>query len=129
VLYCINKVDPRLEDAVYDFRRFGADELFSVSACTRVRGTDGPLLEVLPPVPEDEEETFAHVAIIGRPNVGKSSLLNTLTGEKRAVTDNTPGTTVDSIDTPVKYYGKKYNLIDTAGIRSRKIEWGLKSTA
>jgi len=132
VLYCINKVDgPRLEDAVYDFYRFGADELFSVSAL------HGPgfvelmdrLLEVLPPdtgVPE-EEEASVHVAIIGRPNVGKSSLLNTLTGEKRAVTDNTPGTTVDSIDTPVKYYGKKYNLIDTAGIRSRgKIEWGIE---
>ena len=132
VLYCVNKVDgPRLEDEVYDFYRLGADEVVSVSAL------HGPgfsevmekLMELLPPETEipDEEDIYAKVAIIGRPNVGKSSLLNTLTGENRAVTFNMPGTTVDPIDTSVKYYGKSYNIIDTAGIRSRgKIAAGVE---
>ena len=132
VLYCVNKVDgPKLEEEVYDFYRLGADELFALSALHGPGFTDmmDRLLEALPPETRttEEDEAVANVALIGRPNVGKSSLLNALTGEQRMVTDNAPGTTIDAIDTSIKYYGKKYNFIDTAGIRSRgKIAQGVE---
>ena len=123
VIYCVNKVDgPKLEQEVYDFYRLGAEELFSVSALHGGGFSDlmDRLAEMLPePGEKEEEEERPRIAIIGRPNVGKSSLLNALMGKKRAVTDDRPGTTVDSIDTPVTFYGKHYVLIDTAGIRSR----------
>jgi len=132
VLYCVNKVDgPRLEDAVYDFYSLGVDEVLPVSALHGQGFGEmmDRLIDMLPPesATPDDEEAAANVAIIGRPNVGKSSLLNALTGEKRAVTDNTPGTTVDPVDTTVTYYGRQYNLVDTAGIRSRgKIAAGVE---
>lgn len=123
-LYCVNKVDgPRHEDEVYDFYRLGADEIFSVSAL-HGPGFGDMMDKLISMFPKDEgdqglEEVYANVAIIGRPNVGKSSLLNALAGEQRMVAFDQPGTTVDAIDTAVKYYGKTYNIIDTAGIRSR----------
>ncbi|HEY3347227.1 MAG TPA: ribosome biogenesis GTPase Der, partial [Nitrospirota bacterium] len=132
VIYCVNKVDgPKFEDSAYEFYRLGAGQLFTISAL------HGPgygemmdtLMEMLPGAEagQEEDEVFANVAIIGRPNVGKSSLLNALTGEKRAVTHNAPGTTTDPVDTLVKYYGKTYNIVDTAGIRSRgKIASGVE---
>ncbi|MBI5191374.1 MAG: ribosome biogenesis GTPase Der [Nitrospirae bacterium] len=132
VIYCVNKVDgPKQEEEVYDFFRLGADEVVSVSAL------HGPgfyeLMEkIMAALPEESgedaaEDVFANVAIIGRPNVGKSSLLNALTSSNRVVVHDMPGTTTDTIDTEVKYYGKTYNLIDTAGIRSRgKIARGVE---
>lgn len=123
-LYCVNKVDgPRHEEGVYDFYRLGADEIFSVSAL-HGPGFGDMMDKLISMFPKDEgdqglEEVYANVAIIGRPNVGKSSLLNALAGEQRMVAFDQPGTTVDAIDTAVKYYGKTYNIIDTAGIRSR----------
>jgi len=124
VLYCVNKVDgPRLEEEVYDFFSLGVDALHSVSA---LHGPGfGDMMDALMdflPAAEDMAPELAdvpNIAIIGRPNVGKSSLLNALTGSKRAVAHDEPGTTVDTTDTLVKYYGKTYNIIDTAGIRSR----------
>src|SRR5512135_80406 len=131
VIYCVNKVDgPKLEQEVFDFYRLGADELFSVSALHGGGFYElmDRLTEMLPEAGEmPEEEERSRIAIIGRPNVGKSSLLNALMGQKRAVTDDRPGTTVDSIDTPVSFYGRHYVLIDTAGIRSRgKVERGVE---
>jgi len=131
VMYLVNKVDgPKLEEESFDFYKLGVDELFTVSAL------HGPgfhdmmerLVGMLPEGGEDEEdETGTRVAIIGRPNVGKSSLVNALAGEDRMVAFDEPGTTVDSIDTMVKYYGRPYTLIDTAGIRSKgKIAWGIE---
>lgn len=123
-MYCVNKVDgPKLEEDAYDFYRLGADEIFSVSALHGPGFVD-MMDKLLSMLPEDEgapeeEDVYANIAIIGRPNVGKSSLLNALTGEQRMVAHDHPGTTVDAIDTKVKYYGKTYNIIDTAGIRSR----------
>ncbi|MGA2193595.1 MAG: ribosome biogenesis GTPase Der, partial [Nitrospirota bacterium] len=119
------------EDAVYDFYSLGVDEVLPVSALHGQGFGEmmDRLIDMLPPesATPDDEEAAANVAIIGRPNVGKSSLLNALTGEKRAVTDNTPGTTVDPVDTTVTYYGRQYNLVDTAGIRSRgKIAAGVE---
>jgi len=132
VIYCVNKVDgPKIEDGVYDFYRLGADEIFSVSALHGPGFHDlmDKVIEALPKGENDqeEEEPHAKIAIIGRPNVGKSSLLNALAGEERVVAHNMPGTTVDAIDTDVKYYGKTYTIIDTAGIRSRgKIARGVE---
>ncbi len=132
VLYTVNKVDgPKDEQAVFDFYQLGVEEVTPVSA-QHGQGFHDLMEKLVALLPEDsgvegEEEIFASIAIIGRPNVGKSSLLNTLTGEQRMVVYNEPGTTVDSIDTEVQYYGKKYRLIDTAGIRSRgKVEWGVE---
>jgi GTP-binding protein len=79
------------------------------------------VFKVLTPTPlqEEREEGEIRVALVGRPNVGKSSLLNKLIGRPRAVVDSTPGTTRDAIDTPLRREGRKYIFIDTAGIRRK----------
>ena len=83
--------------------------------------------ESLPVVEEEESDWAAKIAIVGRPNVGKSSLLNRLLGQERSVVSTVPGTTRDSIDTPIDVNGARVLLIDTAGIRRRgKIEQGLE---
>ncbi len=83
--------------------------------------------ESLPVVEEEESDWAAKIAIVGRPNVGKSSLLNRLLGQERSVVSTVPGTTRDSIDTPIDVNGVRVLLIDTAGIRRRgKIEQGLE---
>lgn len=75
----------------------------------------------------DEDDQVIHIAIVGRPNVGKSSLLNRLLGEERVIVSSIPGTTRDAIDTPLTYHGQKLVLIDTAGIRRRgRIEPGVE---
>lgn len=75
----------------------------------------------------DEDDQVIHIAIVGRPNVGKSSLLNRLLGEERVIVSSIPGTTRDAIDTPLTYHGQKLMLIDTAGIRRRgRIEPGVE---
>jgi GTP-binding protein len=85
------------------------------------------VVESLPVVEEDESEAAVKIAIVGRPNVGKSSLLNQLLGEERSVVSSVPGTTRDAIDTPIEVNGTQVLLIDTAGIRRRgKIERGLE---
>ena len=118
------------EDQIIDFWSLGDITPLAVSA---ISGTGtGELLDnvcaTLPPPPqvgdgarEEDEDVPVTVAIIGRPNVGKSSLLNGLAGEVRSIVSNFSGTTRDSIDTLVedKYTGKKYTLVDTAGIRRR----------
>lgn len=85
------------------------------------------LAEKLPIVDEEEVEADIKIAIVGRPNVGKSSLLNRLVGKERSVVSNIPGTTRDTIDTLIEIDGSRILLIDTAGIRRRgKIEWGIE---
>jgi len=106
-----------------DFYQLGVPALYSISA-EHGRGVadlmDG-VVKILPsaPLPEEREEGEIRVALVGRPNVGKSSLLNKLIGRPRAVVDSTPGTTRDAIDTPLKREGRKYIFIDTAGIRRK----------
>jgi GTP-binding protein len=80
------------------------------------------IVEELPPIEdeeEEEEEDVTRIAIVGRPNVGKSSLLNAIFGDNRSIVSDVPGTTRDVIDTPIEYEGHKIRLIDTAGIRRR----------
>jgi len=132
VIWLVNKVDgPKLEYDAAEFYRLGPDNLITISALHGPGFSDlmEALMETFPPETDEpvEEEVSARVAIIGRPNVGKSSLLNTLTGSHRTVAHDMPGTTVDTIDTRVRYYNKDYTLIDTAGIRSRgKIARGVE---
>ncbi len=126
VILTANKADnaARRQDVV-EFYRLGLDEPIPISS-SQGTGT-GDLLdlivEALPPEEEgpegEEEETIPHIAIVGRPNVGKSSLLNAILGTQRAIVSDVPGTTRDAIDTEVEFQGRKLILVDTAGIRRR----------
>ena len=133
VLIVANKSDSwRGEAQSAEFYALGLGEVHTVSA---MQGTGtGDLLDALVAVlPADEgaEEAFhARVAIIGRPNVGKSSFLNSLVGESRAVVSEIPGTTRDTVDTVLERDGKRILLVDTAGIRRRgSIEQGIEHYA
>src|SRR6185437_16215312 len=115
-----------------EFYELGFDELMPVSAYHGV-GADDLLdwvVEHLPAIDEPEtppeiDESEIRVAIIGRPNVGKSSLLNRLVGEERVLVSDVPGTTRDATDTLLAWNGRSFRLIDTAGIRRRgRIEQG-----
>jgi GTP-binding protein len=130
VFYVVNKIDSlKHENFLIDFYSLGVDRLFSISAQHGGIGV-GDLLdaivEKLPKVSitENEEERI-RIAIIGKPNVGKSSLINKILGFERTIVNPIPGTTRDAIDTPFELEGKKYLLIDTAGIR-RKSKISLK---
>jgi len=122
VLLVVNKVDNReLEAAAVEFFRLGLGDPFPVSAL-HGRGT-GDLLDkilaFLAPQPQEEEEEAIKVAIVGRPNVGKSSLVNRLLGEERVVVSEIPGTTRDAVDVRLTHGGRTFVLVDTAGIRRR----------
>jgi len=123
VFYVANKVDgDRHQEMVTDFYRLGIDEIHSISAQHGL-GVDELLAAVTHDFPEsveeDEQDDQIKVAIVGKPNVGKSSLVNRILGKERSIANPTPGTTRDAIDMPVKVKGKKYLLIDTAGIRRK----------
>ncbi|MBS1473538.1 MAG: ribosome biogenesis GTPase Der, partial [Massilimaliae sp.] len=124
ILLCVNKCDsvgePPLE--FYEFYNLGLGEPIQLSAA-HGHGT-GDLLdavyELLPEHEEDEYgEEFIRVAVIGKPNVGKSSLINKLAGEERAIVSNIAGTTRDAVDTVVENEHGKFVFIDTAGIRRK----------
>jgi GTPase len=129
VFYAINKVDtPTSEGLMSDFYRLGKDTLFPTSAEHGI-GVDDLLEAVYPLLPQQDTEAgpaaVTRVAVVGRPNVGKSTLINTLLDEERMVVSDVPGTTRDPIDTAVLYGGRQYVLTDTAGIRRRgRIEHG-----
>ncbi|MGH2379205.1 MAG: ribosome biogenesis GTPase Der [Candidatus Limnocylindria bacterium] len=134
VIVVANKADSwRGEAQAGEFYALGLGEVHAVSALAG-HGT-GDLLDAivraLPPEPEPEAETReARIAIVGRPNVGKSSFLNMLAGEERAVVAETPGTTRDTIDTTLVHEGRVVRLVDTAGIRRRgRIEQGIEQYA
>jgi len=127
----VNKIDTdKQESLADDFHRLGIRRLFPVSA-EHGRGVDellDSILEVLPKAQEtttdspedaDEQPRETKIAIIGHPNVGKSTLLNQLTGTDRAIVSPIPGTTRDAIDEIVEHKGKRYCFIDTAGIRRK----------
>lgn len=123
VFYLVNKVDGEKQELLTaDFFSLGIEKLHSISA-EHGRGINDLItdLEQLLPaaVATNEPEKEVRMAIIGRPNVGKSSLVNRLLGYERVVANPTSGTTRDSIDTPFSYQDKRYVLIDTAGIRRK----------
>jgi GTP-binding protein len=124
VLLVVNKVDSfaRDEASVYEFYNLGIGDPYPVSAANRT-GIGDLLDEVLKRLPEkdpsEEEDTRPKVAIVGKPNVGKSSIINRLLGEDRLIVSDIAGTTRDAVDTVVKYSGKEYVFIDTAGIRRK----------
>ncbi|MCB2225229.1 MAG: ribosome biogenesis GTPase Der [Desulfarculaceae bacterium] len=133
VIWAVNKTDsPSLEDAAAEFYALGVEHLHFISAAHGLGVLDlcREMLELLPPDEdrEDEEgEEEIRLALVGRPNVGKSSLINALTGSPRVVVSNVPGTTRDAVDTPLEFNGKPYVLIDTAGIRRQgKVNRGLE---
>ncbi|MFC5531727.1 ribosome biogenesis GTPase Der [Cohnella yongneupensis] len=123
VVLGVNKVDnlQRMDD-IYEFYSLGFGDPVALSGS---HGTGiGDLLDAavhkLPPTVEDEyEDDVIKVALIGRPNVGKSSLVNAILGEERVIVSEVAGTTRDAIDTPFEKDGQKYVLIDTAGMRKR----------
>ncbi len=123
VLYIVNKIDgDKQEDLVAEFYETGAEQLYSLSAehGRGIRELMDQVLELLPPGQESiEVEGETRIAIIGRPNVGKSSLVNKLLGKERVVANPMAGTTRDSIDSVFNFNKKRYVLIDTAGIRRK----------
>jgi len=122
-LLLVNKVD-RDDDEIerFQFMKLGLGEPMTLSA-TVGRGIGEVLdaiVELLPSVEESAiEDDAIRIAVIGRPNVGKSSFINRLIGQERAIVSSTPGTTRDSVDTPFEFEGRKYILIDTAGLRRK----------
>jgi GTP-binding protein len=125
-----NKLEStKLWDTAFEFYELGLGEVFQISA---VHGTGtGNLLdaivEAMPPTEEEEEDESLRVAILGRPNVGKSTLVNKLIGEERVIVSPIAGTTRDAIDTKIMWQGQEITLIDTAGIRRRgKIDPGVE---
>jgi GTP-binding protein len=125
VFFAANKIDSTArENGLYEFYALGVDEILPVSA-EHGLGVGEILDRVVKTFPEETEtETEAEMkplalAVVGRPNVGKSTLVNRLLGYERSVVDATPGTTRDAIDTPLEFAGRSYTLIDTAGIRRK----------
>lgn len=122
VYVVVNKVDnPQREAFASEYFELGIGEVRSVSALhgSGVADLLDEVAGLLPEAPEGAEVSEVRIAILGRPNVGKSSLLNAFTGEKRAIVSNLPGTTRDAIDTMIRYADETIRLVDTAGIRRR----------
>ncbi len=123
VILVANKIDTsKLPEDFYDFYELGLGEPFAVSSTNQL-GLGDLLDEIISMIPEEafeeEDEDDIKIAIIGRPNVGKSSLVNAFLGEERVIVSEIAGTTRDSIDTPFEKDGQKYTRIETAGIRLR----------
>jgi GTP-binding protein len=124
VLLVVNKVDNKSDEAAKnEFYELGLGEPIMVSAT--VGRMSGDLLDVIidelsfDDLPEETEDDNPKFAVIGRPNVGKSSLVNSLIQQERNIVTDMPGTTRDSIDSVLKYYGKNITIIDTAGLRKK----------
>lgn len=122
VLVVVNKCDnqTRVMDAT-EFYAFGFEELFTISA---VNGTGtgnllDRILELLPKALKEKDDTRLRIALIGKPNVGKSSITNEFLGENRSIVTEIAGTTRDAVDAVLKYHGQEIVLVDTAGLRRK----------
>jgi GTPase len=133
VLLVANKTESEYRrEAAVEFYELGLGEPIAVSALHGMGVGDlmDMLAGMLPESVAAEPTTGLSIAIVGRPNVGKSMLTNAVLGEERVIVSETPGTTRDSIDTPFEYEGRKLTLIDTAGIRRRgRVEVGVEKHA
>ncbi len=124
VVLVVNKVDSfeKFRNDIYEFYNLGLGDPYPVSA-TSLLGFGDMLDRVTEQFPkqgaEEEEDTRPKIAIVGKPNVGKSSIVNRLLGEDRVIVSDIAGTTRDAVDTAVKYNGKEYVFIDTAGLRRK----------
>ena len=123
VILVANKIDTaKMPDHYYDFYELGLGEPFAISSTNQL-GLGDLLDEIVSRFPEksmaEDDEDDIKIAVIGKPNVGKSSIVNAFVGEERVIVSDIAGTTRDSIDTPFEKDGVKYTLIDTAGIRRR----------
>lgn len=128
LLLVVNKVDHAgLNDDVYEFYNLGLGDPISISSVNMLGLGDllEEIVKLLPPADPEEEDEAEHVvqlAVVGRPNVGKSSLVNRLLGKERVMVSNIPGTTRDAIDSRFTAPdGTEYNIIDTAGIRRKRV--------
>jgi GTP-binding protein len=129
-ILAVNKADsPERRDSAVEFYGLGLGDPVAISAY-HGSGTGDLLDQIVEALPEAEEEVETEgprIAIVGRPNVGKSRLLNALLGQERAIVSDTPGTTRDSLDTEIIWAGQPLTLIDTAGIRRRgRVEHGIE---
>ena len=124
VILVVNKVDSyeKYIPDVYEFYNLGIGDPIPISASSKL-GIGDMLDEVVKYFPEnsgeDEENDIPHIAIVGKPNVGKSSIVNKLLGQNRVIVSNVAGTTRDAIDTNILWNGKEYIFIDTAGLRRK----------
>jgi len=125
VVLAVNKVDvQKFEENAYDFYSLGLGAPITISAGQGL-GLGDLLDEVVRYFPgagqeEETEKSVVSIAVVGKPNVGKSSLVNALLGDERVIVSDIPGTTRDAIDTPFTHGGKEYVLVDTAGIRRKR---------
>lgn len=123
VVVAVNKAEGREEEAAAEFAALGFHRLVTLSAEHGLGVGDllDAALDGLPRVPPEDEQPALRIALVGRPNVGKSSLLNRLIGEERAVVSPIPGTTRDTVDSVVERDGQRYLFVDTAGIRRQRL--------
>ncbi|NPA52942.1 MAG: ribosome biogenesis GTPase Der [Aquificae bacterium] len=138
VYIAVNKIDnPNMEDRIYEFYELGFDQVYPVSSIQKY-GVADLLDAIVENIPREKAEDFEEekekdrtrkikVAIVGKPNAGKSSLLNAILGEERAVVSDIPGTTTDVVDTYFKWKDREFLFLDTAGLRKKsKVDYGIE---
>ena len=125
VLYIVNKIDhEKHELRSYEFHKLGIENFISISALhnRNIYELIDEIVDNLPEYPtaeQDDKEDVLKISVIGKPNVGKSTLVNSIIGENRFITSPVPGTTRDSVDTSFEFNGREYIIVDTAGIRRK----------
>lgn len=120
--YIVNKIDgPEKDDLIYDFYKLGITPFYPVSGehGYGISNFMNDLLKEIPDAKKEDDKSVINIALVGKPNAGKSSLINKILGDNRMLVSDVPGTTRDSIDTKFRYNDQDYLLIDTAGIRRK----------
>ncbi|MDR2406367.1 MAG: ribosome biogenesis GTPase Der [Deltaproteobacteria bacterium] len=121
-IVAVNKIDsPEKEHNIHEFQRLGLEPIYAVSAAHGfgVKSLSDALYSHMEPMKSSSAKGRPRLSVIGRPNSGKSSLINRLIGSRRLVVDDTPGTTRDSVDVDIQVKGRDYTLVDTAGVRRK----------